>query len=69
MAPYEYRLCAEPHPQFHHAWTVTVWTRHYAEDPDDTGWVCRFRRIVDGDNWPHDPKQCWPLLLGHVKAK
>jgi hypothetical protein len=68
MAPYEYRLCAEPHSEFQHSWTVTLWTRHYSSDPDSTQWVCRVRAVVRGEDWPHDPRKCWPLILGKLKV-
>lgn len=68
MAPYEYRLCAEPDASDQHAWTVSVWQRHYSADPDQTGWRCMARIFVDGKDWPHDPKQVWPLIFRKLKV-
>ncbi len=68
MAPYEYRLCAEPHPDYQHAWIVTVWCRHYSTEPDKTGWHRMALAVINGQDWPHDPKKVWPLICRKLKV-
>lgn len=68
MAPFEYRVCAEPHATYQQSWNVSIWTRHFSSNPEDTAWVCRHRVLVRGEDWPHAPKAVWPLLLRALKV-
>jgi hypothetical protein len=68
MAPYEYKVCATAHPTRQQAWNVSIWTRRTSSNGQEAEWVCRHRTLVDGVNWPHMPKACWPLILARLKV-
>jgi hypothetical protein len=67
MAPYEFRLLAEPHHQFDNAWTVTVWARRLRIDPDPSGWQVVYVKLIEGKDGAREFRQAWRDVLQAVR--